>query len=171
MFTTVRNFNELFELELRYAYDCEKKLVDKGLPSMIEAAQSRELRQGLEQHLNETRRHIRRLETVFSACGLNPETKSNSILAEIMDAAEDSASNIKTPELRDAALIANGNMVEHYEMALYGTLAAWARLLGYDTAAEQLDETLQDEKAADAKLTALANSAANARAARSHTAG
>lgn len=167
MFTTVRNFNELFELELRYAYDCEQKLVNKGLPSMIQAAQSPELRSALQQHLEETRRHITRLETVFSTCSLEPQTKGNSILSELMDAAEDSASNVKTPEIRDAALIANGNLVEHYEMALYGTLVAWARQLGYQDAAVSLEQTLQEEKAADAKLTQLANSTANVRAARS----
>ncbi len=171
MFGTVKNMNELFELELRYAYDCEQKLVEKGLPSMIEAAQSPELRSALQQHLQETKGHVRRLETVFSACQLTPDTKSNSILAEIMSAAKDSAANIPARELRDAALIANGNMVEHYEIALYGTLGAWARQLGYDNAAAQLEQTLDEEKAADAKLTELANTSANRRAARSHTAG
>lgn len=171
MFGSVKNMNELFELELRYAYDCEQKLVEKGLPAMIEAAQSPELRTALQHHLQETRAHVTRLESVFSACQLAPDTKKNSVLAEIMDAAKDSASNINARELRDAALIANGNMVEHYEIALYGTLVAWARQLGYDSAAIQLDQTLNEEKAADAKLTALANSSTNARAARSHTAG
>lgn len=166
MFTTVRNFNELFELELRYAYDCEQKLVEKGLPAMIKAAQSQELRNALQQHLEETRRHIMRLETVFSACNLTPQTKGNSVLAEIMDAAEDSASNIKMPEIRDAALIANGNLVEHYEMALYGTLVAWAHQLGFQSAAASLEQTLTEEKTADAILTELANRSANVRAAR-----
>lgn len=171
MFTKVRNFSELFELELRYAYDCEKKLVEKGLPSMIEAAQSPELRAALQRHLQETRRHVTRLESVFSTCKLEPQTKGNDILSEIMDAAKDSAGNIDAPEIRDAALIANGNMVEHYEMALYGTLEAWALQLGYESAAAQLEETLREEKEADAKLTELANRMANTRAARAHTAG
>jgi ferritin-like metal-binding protein YciE len=171
MFGSVKNMNELFELQLRYAYDCEQKLVEKGLPSMIEAAQSPELRTALQHHLQETRGQVTRLESVFSTCRLAPDTKNNSILSEIMDAAKDSASNIPARELRDAALIANGNMVEHYEIALYGTLVAWARQLGYETAATQLELTLNEEKAADAKLTALANSSANVRAARSHTAG
>jgi len=166
MFTNVKDMNELFEIELQYAYDCENKLVEKGLPSMIEAAQSPELRTGLQQHLEETRRQVTRLEQVFTACRLTPKTKSNSVLSEIMDAAKDSASNISAPEVRDAALIANGNLVEHYEIALYGTLVAWARQLGFTTAATQLEETLREEKAADAKLTQLATSSANARAAR-----
>jgi ferritin-like metal-binding protein YciE len=167
MFTNLKNLNELFEIELRYAYDCEQKLVEKGLPSMIDAAQSPELRNALQHHLQETRGQVTRLESIFSTCRLSPQTKSNSVLAEIMDAAKDSASNIESPEVRDAALMANGNMVEHYEIALYGTLAAWARLLGYDTAATQLEDTLKEEKAADAKLTSLASSTANVRAARS----
>ena len=170
MFTKVRNFSELFELELRYAYDCEKKLVEKGLPSMIEAAQSPELRTALQQHLVETRQQLARLEGVFNTCRLEPQTKSNDILSEIMDAAKDSAGNIDAPEIRDAALIANANMVEHYEMALYGTLVAWALQLGHESAAAQLEETLREEKAADAKLTELANRSANTRAARAHTA-
>ncbi|MGH9738845.1 MAG: ferritin-like domain-containing protein [Candidatus Acidiferrales bacterium] len=170
MFTNIKNMNELFEIELRYAYDCEKKLVEKGLPSMIEAAQSPELRTALELHLEETRGQLRRLETAFATGGLTPETKSNRILSEIMDAAKDSAGNIESPEIRDAALIANGNMVEHYEIALYGTLVAWARQLGFDTTATLLEQTLQEEKAADAKLTQLASSSANVRAARAQAA-
>ncbi|MGH9689459.1 MAG: ferritin-like domain-containing protein [Candidatus Acidiferrales bacterium] len=167
MFTNIKNMNELFEIELRYAYDCERKLVEKGLPSMIEAAQSPELRNALQMHLEETRGQLRRLETVFATGGLTPETKSNKILSEIMDAAKDSAGNVEPPALRDAALIANANMVEHYEIALYGTLVAWARQLGFDTTTTQLEQTLQEEKAADAKLTQLASSITNVRAARS----
>lgn len=170
MFTNIKNMNELFEIELRYAYDCEKKLVEKGLPSMIEAAQSPELRTALESHLEETRGQLRGLETAFATGGLTPETKGNRILSEIMDAAKDSAGNIESPEIRDAALIANGNMVEHYEIALYGTLVAWARQLGFDTTATLLEQTLQEEKAADAKLTKLASSSANVRAVRAQAA-
>jgi ferritin-like metal-binding protein YciE len=80
-----------------------KKLVEKGLPSMIEAAQSPELRTALQHHLQETRGQVTRLESVFSTCRLTPDTKNNSVLSEIMDAAKDSASNIPARELRDAA--------------------------------------------------------------------
>jgi ferritin-like metal-binding protein YciE len=165
MFGTVKSLKELFEIELRYAYDCEQKLVEKGLPTMIENASSDELRTALEQHLQETHNHITRLGQAFTALSVAPETKSNEILAKIMGAAKDSVSNIDGSPLRDAALIANGNQVEHYEIALYGTLVAYARQLGLDAAASVLAETLKEEKAADAKLTEIGVSVLNPQAA------
>jgi len=156
MMGTIKSLRELFELELRYAYDCEQKLVKKGLPSMIEAANSPELRNALQQHLEETRGHVTRLERVFSALGVQPDTKGNSILDEMTKAAKDSVSNIDDPTLRDTALIVDGNFVEHYEMALYGTLSAFARSLGMQEATSIFEETLKEEKAADAKLTQIA---------------
>jgi ferritin-like metal-binding protein YciE len=170
MFGKVKSLRELFEIELRYAYDCEQKLVEKGLPTMIEKASSRELRTALEQHLAETRNQITRLQRVFSIIGIEPESKGNDILDEMMSAAKDSASNIEESSLRDAALIANGNEVEHYEIALYGTLAAFARSLGFQDAADLLKATLNEEKNADAKLTQIGETVMNAQAARHQTA-
>ena len=170
MFGKVKSLQELFEIELRYAYDAELKLVEKGLPSMIESASSPELRSALQQHLEETRGHVARLERVFGAIGVEPETKGNDILDEMMSAAKDSASNIEDSPLRDAALIINGNQVEHYEIALYGTLVSFARSLGYNEAIQPLEQTLKEEKAADAKLTQIAETAMNSRAARHHAA-
>jgi ferritin-like metal-binding protein YciE len=161
----VKSLQELFELELRYAYDCEQKLVKKGLPSMIEAANSSELRSALQTHLQETQTHVTRLERVFSAIGSNPDTKGNSILDEMTKAAKDSVSNIEDSSLRDTALIVNGNYVEHYEIAMYGTLVAFARQLGIQEAASLLEQTLNEEKAADAKLTEIGRTI-NSRAAR-----
>jgi ferritin-like metal-binding protein YciE len=155
MFGKVKNLRELFELELRYAYDAEQKLVKKGLPSMIQAANSPELRSAWQQHLQETQTHVTRLERVFSAIRLQPETKSNSILDDMIKAASDSVSNIEDPTLRDTALIVNGNFVEHYEIALYGTLVAFAKQLGIQEAASLLEQTLNEEKASDAKLTQI----------------
>jgi ferritin-like metal-binding protein YciE len=151
----VKSLRELFELELRYAYDCEQKLVKKGLPSMIEAASSPELRNALQQHLQETQTHVSRLERVFSALRVQPDTKSNSILDEMTKAAKDSISNIEEAPLRDTALVVNGNYVEHYEIAMYGTLAEFARDLGLQQVVGLLEETLAEEKAADAKLTQI----------------
>jgi ferritin-like metal-binding protein YciE len=170
MFGKVKSLRELFEIELRYAYDCEQKLVEKGLPSMIESASSPELRSALQQHLEETRGHVTRLQRVFSLLGVEPDTKSNEIIDEMMSAAKDSASNIEDSPLRDAALIVNGNQVEHYEMAMYGTLSAFARSLGLDDAIQPLEQTLKEEKAADAKLNQIAETAMNLRAARHHAA-
>jgi ferritin-like metal-binding protein YciE len=156
MFGKVKSLRELFDLELNYAYDCEQKLVEKGLPAMIEAATSPQLQAALKQHLEETRLHVRRLEQVFGAIGTEPDTKDNEVLDELMNAAEDSVSNIEQSALRDAALIVNGNMVEHLEIATYGTLAAFARNLGFQNVVSVLEQTLQEEKTADAKLTQLA---------------
>ena len=166
MIGKVKSLQELFEIELRYAYDCEQKLIRKGLPSMIESASSPELRRALQQHLQETRGHAVRLERVFGALGVEPGTKDNDVVDELMDAARDSVSNIDDSPLRDAALIVNGNVVEHYEIALYGALAAFARNLGLQDAVPLLEDTLKEEKTADAKLTQIADSVMNQSAAR-----
>jgi ferritin-like metal-binding protein YciE len=155
MFGKLKSLRELFEIELGYAYDCEKKLLEKGLPGMIENAGSSELRAALEQHLRETRTHATRLERVFSLIGIEPRTESNAVLGELTSAAKDSVSHIEDSPLRDAALIVNGNFVEHYEIALYGSLAAFAKSLGLQDAAQLLNETLAEEKAADAKLSEI----------------
>jgi ferritin-like metal-binding protein YciE len=169
MFGKVKSLRELFEIELYYAYDCEQKLVEKGLPAMIEAASSPQLQTALKQHLEETRNQVRRLEKVFGSIGIEPETKDNDVLDELMNAAEDSVSNIDKSPLRDAALIVNGNMVEHFEIATYGTLAAFARNLGLQNVVSLLEQTLEEEKKADAKLTQLAESM-NQQAAKRQTA-
>ena len=166
MFGNVKTLRELFEIELRYAYDAEKTLVDKGIPSMIEAASSPELRSALQSHLGETQTHVTRLERVFGALGVKPETKGNDILAKIVAAAKDSTSNIEESSLRDAALIANANAVEHYEISLYGTLVSFAKSLALQNVVSPLQETLEEEKKADATLTQLAESVTNTRAAR-----
>ncbi len=154
--SNVKTLTDLFETELRYAYDCEQKLVEKGLPSMIEAASSPELRAALQSHLQETRTHVARLERVFATCGCEAKTKGNDILDKMLSAGKDSAGHIDPSGLRDWALTINGNFVEHYEIALYGSLAAMARQAGFPDAAAVLEETLQEEKAADAKLTQIA---------------
>ncbi len=171
MFGKVNSLRELFEIELKYAYDCEQKLVEKGLPSMIENASSQELKSALQQHLQETRNHVVRLEHIFSALGKEPDTKGNDVLDELTSAAKDSISNIEDSPLRDAALIANGNQVEHYEIALYGTLVAYAKSLGLQNAVSPLEETLQEEKQADAKLTQIGENMLNSQAARYRAAG
>jgi ferritin-like metal-binding protein YciE len=166
MFGNVKTLRELFEINLRYAYDAEKTLAEKGIPSMIDAASSPELRSALQAHLVETQTHVTRLERVFDALGVKPETKTNDILDKMAAAAKDSTANIEGSSLRDAALIANGNAVEHYEIALHGTLVSFAKVLGMQNIVGPLQETLEEEKKADAKLTQLAESAMNTRAAR-----
>jgi len=161
----IKSLQELFETGLRYVYVCEQKLVDEGIPSMIKASSSSELRSALEQHLQETRMHVTRVERVFGLIGAEPKTEDNDIVDEMTSAAEDmvSATEDGSP-LRDAALIIAGNQVEHYEMAAYGSLVAFARQLGYGEAANVLQQTLEEEKAADAKLTQIGETAVNPRA-------
>jgi ferritin-like metal-binding protein YciE len=161
----IKSFEELFETGLRYAYDCEQKLAEKGIPTMIENCSSPELRSALEQHLAETRNQIARLERVFSIIGADAKTEDNDIIDEITTAAKHMISATEDGSLlRDAALIVGGNQVEHYEMAAYGSLVAFARQLGRGEAAELLEQTLTEEKAADAKLTQIAESSINPRA-------
>jgi len=166
MLTKIKTLRELFEIELKYAYDCEQKLFKKGIPAMIEAARSPELRDALEHHLRETQDQIARLEQVFSVIGMEPDTKDNDILDKTLSAAKDSVSNIESSSLRDTALIVNGNQVEHYEIAMYGSLVAFARHLGLQEAVGPLEQTLLQEKAADAKLTQIAETSMNAKAAK-----
>ena len=166
MLGKVKSLRELFGIELCYAYDCEKKLVEKGLPEMIENATSRELRSALEEHLQQTRTHVTRLQRVFSAIGMEPDTKTNEIFDKMASAVKDSKSNIDPSPLRDAALILNGNLVEHYEIATYGSLASFARSLGLQDAVPLLQETLNEEKKADAKLTQLGEQIMNPQAAK-----
>jgi ferritin-like metal-binding protein YciE len=170
MIGKVKNLRELFEIELRYAYDCERKLVEKGLPEMIENSGSPELRNALQTHFNETKQHVARLERIFGALGVEPKTKDNDILDELMSAAKDTVSNIDDSPLRDAALIVNGNLVEHYEIATYGSLLAFARSLHLTDVTAPLEQTLNEEKAADAKLTHIAQNLMNPQAARHQTA-
>ncbi len=157
----VNNLRDLFEIGLCYAYDCEQKLVKKGLPKMIESASTPELRTALEQHLQETRTHVSRLERVFANIGADAKTKDNDILDEMTDAAENMIKNIDASPLRDAALIVSGNQVEHYEMATYGSLVAFAQQLGLRDVATLLEQTLNEEKAADAKLTQIGETRVN----------
>jgi len=162
----VKSLRELFEIELCYAYDCEEKLVKKALPEMIRNADSSELRTALEHHLRETQNHKTRLGQVFSMLDVEPEAKANDVLDKMASAAKDTISNIEASPLRDAALIVNGNVVEHYEIALYGSLLSFARSLGLQQAISVLEETLNEEREADAKLTQLAEAVMNAQAAR-----
>ena len=162
----IESLRDLFEIELRYIYDCEQQLVKKGLPTMIEASTSPELRNAFEQHLQETRNHVTRLERVFSISGADPKTEGNDILDELTSAAKDMINDIDTSLLRDAALIMSGNKVEHYEIAVYGSLVSFAQQLGFQDAASSLQQTLNEEKAADARLTQLGESVVNPSAGR-----
>lgn len=152
--------HDAFIDELRDAYDAEKQ-VTKALPKMMKAASSPELRAAFEAHLEETRGQIRRLEEVFASLDEKVRGKHCDGVAGIIEEGKSVMEEDFDDATMDACLIAAAQRVEHYEMAAYGTLVAWARVMGHTEAADLLGETLDEEKAADEKLSGLAESGIN----------
>ena len=146
--------------ELQDAYDSEKQLI-KALPKMAKAATSPVLREAFESHLEETRGQVERLEQVFACLDEKVKGKHCEGIAGIIEEGNSVMQEDFDDETLDACLIASGQRAEHYEIAAYGTLVAWARVLGEEQAAELLEETLDEEKAADEKLTGLAEGGIN----------
>ena len=146
--------NELFIDELKDIYSAENQLI-KALPKMAKAATSDDLRAGFEEHLQQTKEHARRIEEICTELGEKPTGKKCGGMEgligegkEMMDEFED--------DVLDAALISAAQRVEHYEIAAYGTVRTYAELLGHDRAVELLEQTLEEEKETDQKLTELA---------------
>jgi ferritin-like metal-binding protein YciE len=160
----IGSMDQLFVHALQDIYYAEKKIVS-ALPKMIEKVTSDELREGFETHLEETRGHVDRLERVFELCDEKPKTVQCPAIDGIIEEAEEVSGEVDDDRVMDAALAAAAQAVEHYEIARYGTLVAWAKTLGKDECAEILQETLEEEKATDAKLTKLAEKGLNKRAA------
>jgi ferritin-like metal-binding protein YciE len=146
---------ELLIDELKDLYDAEHQLL-KALPKMAKAAEHEELKTAFESHLEETKGHVEKLDSAFEALNETPKRKKCKAMEGII------AEGHELLEEGDAALIAAAQKVEHYEIASYGTVAAWADLLGESDAAEFLGEILDEEKAADQKLTEVAESVVNA---------
>ncbi len=157
------DLHELFLEELADIYNAEQQLI-KALPKMAKNAESDELRQGFEQHLEETQEHASRLEQVFETLDASLKRKTCAAMKGLIEEADDLIKDQKNSSAIDAALIAAAQKVEHYEIASYGTLVAWAERMGHDEAAELLRETLEEEKATDDRLTSIAESVANQRA-------
>jgi len=145
----------LFLNELADMYDAEHRIL-KALPKMIKAATCEKLAQGLQHHLEETEGHVTRLERVFAAFDEKPTAKKCPAMVGILDEGEDILSENKKASTINAAIISACQKVEHYEIASYGTLRAWAQLLGNEEAAELLEEILDQEKEADNALNELA---------------
>jgi ferritin-like metal-binding protein YciE len=156
--------HDAFLDELRDAYDAEKQLT-KALPKMAKAATSPDLRAAFEEHLEETRGHIERLEQVFESLEERARGKHCEGIAGIIEEGKTVMDEDLDDATMDACLIASGQRAEHYEMAAYGTLVAWARGMGHSDAEKLLQETLDEEKAADEKLTSLAEGGINQEAA------
>ena len=152
--------HDAFIDELRDTYDAEKQLT-KALPKMAKAASSPDLRAAFEAHLEETRVQIERLEQVFETLGEKVRGKHCDGIAGIIEEGKNVMEEDFDAATMDACLIAGGQRAEHYEMAAYGTLIAWARAMGHSDAADLLQETLDEEKAADEKLSALAEGGIN----------
>lgn len=160
---SMKSLEDLFLDSLADMYYAEKQLT-KALPKMAAAATHEHLRTAFETHLTETEGHVQKLEGVFEAFGKTPKGKKCPAILGIITEADDIATENKNSPTINAALIFAGQKAEHYEIASYGALRDWAKLLGNETAADLLTGVLQEEKAADAKLTELAESDCNAAA-------
>ena len=152
--------HDAFLDELRDTYDAEKQLT-KALPKLAKAATSPQLRQAFESHLEETRGQIERLEHVFESLDEKVRGKHCDGIAGIIEEGKSIMEEDFDDATMDACLIAAGQRAEHYEMAAYGTLVAWAKAMGHTQAADLLQENLDEEKAADEKLSALAEGGIN----------
>jgi len=159
-----KSMQDLFNEELEDLYDAEKQIV-KALPKVAEAVASEELRDALEEHLEQTNQHVTRLEQVFQSIGREAKAKKCEGMKGLLEEGENVISELDKSSVRDAALIAAAQKVEHYEISGYGTLRTFAQLLGHDEAVELLEETLEEEKEADEKLTDIAESEINIEAA------
>jgi ferritin-like metal-binding protein YciE len=150
--------NELKELyidELRDLFDAENKLI-RALPKLAKAASSEKLRAGFEEHLEQTRGHVERLEEIFEGLDEKPTGKKCAGMAGLVKEGEEIMDEDFSAEVMDAALISAAQRVEHYEIAAYGCVSAWAQLLGESEANALLEKTLEEEKETDQKLTQLA---------------
>jgi ferritin-like metal-binding protein YciE len=160
----IKTMEDLFVHTLRDIYYAENQIV-KALPDMIEKATDPQLKQGFETHLRETQNHVKRLEQVFSLTGNKAKGVDCPAIDGIIEEANDVAGEVEKKPVLDAALIAAAQAVEHYEMTRYGTLIAWAKELGHADVVSLLNQTLDEEKATDKKLTAMAESQVNRKAA------
>jgi ferritin-like metal-binding protein YciE len=147
----------LYVEELKDLYSAETQMV-KALPKMINAATSEDLRTGFEEHLEQTKGHVSRLEEIFKALGESPKGKKCKGMEGLIKEGGEMIEEDPAPEELDAGLISAAQRVEHYEIAGYGCVSTYAKLLGEDEAAALLRETLDEEKKTDEKLTQLAES-------------
>jgi len=157
------SLHDLFVEQLQDLYDAEQQLT-KALPKMAKAAHSSDLQQAFQHHLEETERQVERLEHVFEEIGEEAKAKSCKAMKGLIAEGDEVLKAKGSEEVRDAALIAAAQRVEHYEIAGYGTCRAFAQRLGFERAAELLQQTLDEEGAADHKLTEIAEQSVNAEA-------
>ena len=160
----IQTMDDLFVHQLQDIYYAENQIV-RALPDMIEKATDPNLKEAFNAHLTETHGQIKRLENVFRMHGVEIKGQDCPAIDGILEEADEVAGEVDDKRVLDAALIAAAQAVEHYEMTRYGTLVAWAKRLGRDDCAAELQKNLDEESSADKKLTALAEGAINQRAA------
>ena len=160
----IKTLDDLFVHQLKDIYYAEKQLV-KALPQMAEKATSPQLKQAFQNHLEETKGHVARVEQVFKMHGVQAKAVSCPAIDGIIEEADEITGDVDDKQVLDAALIAAAQAAEHYEMTRYGTLVAWAQQLGRNDCANVLEQNLAEEKAADKKLSSLAESGINRKAA------
>jgi ferritin-like metal-binding protein YciE len=156
----IKTLDDLFVHTLQDVYYAEQKIT-KALPKMTEKVTDPELRQAFQAHLGETKNQVKRLEQVFQMHGESPRAVTCPAIDGIVEEADEILGDTRDPEVLDAAALAAAQAVEHYEIARYGTLIAWARQLGRNDCASVLQQTLEEEKATDRKLTTIAESRVN----------
>lgn len=154
------SLQKLFIEELKDVYNAEKQIL-RALPKMAKAAESPELQQAFTKHLKETEGHVQRLERIFKELGQAARGKKCKGMEGLLEEGKEVLEEDGDPAVIDAALISSAQRVEHYEMAAYGCLRSYAELLGYSQAAQLLQQTLQEEEAADKKLSQLGESGIN----------
>lgn len=161
--TEFNSFKDLFVNQIEDLYDAENRLTS-ALPKMADAANSSQLKQALRQHLTETQGHVSRLESIFREINVEPKRETCQAMKGLISEGEEVMSAKGDPDIKDAAIIAAAQRVEHYEISGYGTARAFARRLGLTQAANLLQQTLDEEKAADQKLNQIAEAGVNQQA-------
>jgi ferritin-like metal-binding protein YciE len=160
----LRSLQELYVEELKDLHSAETQLLT-ALPKMAKAASAPQLSKAFNDHLKETEGHVKRLETIFEKLGSSPKGKKCKAMEGLVEEGKETISEDADPSVKDAGLIAAAQRVEHYEMAGYGCVRTFAHLLGHDDAVQLLQKTLDEEGAADKKLTKLAETVINVEAA------
>jgi ferritin-like metal-binding protein YciE len=161
----LESLHDLYMCELRDLYSAEDQIL-KALPKMIEKAESTELRNALQSHLEETRGHVSRLNQVFEMHGEEAKKQKCKGMQGVLEEGDEMVGKDATPVVRDAAIISACQRVEHYEIAAYGTVRTYAEQMGQERAAAVLQETLDEEVAADETLTEIARDRVNIEATR-----
>ncbi len=151
----VKSMNDLFMHTLKDIYYAEKQ-IHKSLPKMAKAAESPDLKKAIEKHRDETEQQIERLEQIFEGCGASPRASRCDAMDGILSEARETMDEVEDPRVCDAGIIASARTVEHYEIARYGALVAWADQLGMKDASKLLRETLDEKKKTDEALTQFA---------------